>query len=97
MHGRVSDVGAGAVRIGEASATHIHLDLSARVARSVTISDSVLHDGGNVYKAGCGVLLQAAADSTVTHNEISMFRYTGISAGWDWGYGPTSDGNNKIR
>ena len=74
MHGRVEDVGAGAVRIGEASATHIHPDLPARVALNVTVSDSILHDGGNVYKAGCGVLLQAAANSIVTHNEISMFR-----------------------
>jgi hypothetical protein len=43
-----------------------------------------------------GVLLQAAADCTITHNEVSMFRQTGISAGWRWNYGPTSDGNNTI-
>ena len=36
------------------------------------------------------------AESSVTHNDISVFRYTGISAGWDWSYGPTADGNNEI-
>ena len=82
-HGRVEDVGAGAVRIGDLSKAHPDPD-PARVSRNVTVSDSILHDGGNIYKAGCGVLLQAAADCTITHNEISMFRYTGISAGWDW-------------
>ena len=43
-----------------------------------------------------GVLLQAAANCAVTHNEISSFRQTGISAGWRWDYGPTSCGNNTI-
>ena len=85
-------MGAGGVRIGEASS--FENGTAARTARNVTVADSVLRDGGNVFRAGMGVLLQAAADSTVTHNEIAVFRQTGISAGWRWNYGPTSDGNN---
>ena len=91
-HGRVLDVGAGGVRIGEA----VSMDSDERKAENVLVSDSVIRDGGHIYRAGCGVLLQAAANTTVTHNEISVFRYTGISAGWDWSYGPTADGNNTI-
>ena len=95
LRGRVLDMGAGGVRIGEASS--FENGTAARTARNVTVADSVLRDGGNVFRAGMGVLLQAAADSTVTHNEIAVFRQTGISAGWRWNYGPTSDGNNVSR
>jgi hypothetical protein len=91
-NGRVLDVGAGGVRIGEP--TSVASD--AQQALHVTITDSVIRDGGHVYRAGCGVLLQAAAESTVTHNDISVFRYTGVSVGWMWSYGPTSNGNNTI-
>ena len=96
VHGRVRDVGAGAVRIGEPRALPAHPDPALRVARNVRVSDSVLHDGGNIYRAGTGVLLQVAEGVTIEHNEISMFRYTGVSIGWTWQYGPTNDGNNTV-
>jgi hypothetical protein len=94
LHSRVIDMGAGGVRIGEA--TDLENGTEFRTARNITVADCIIHDGGNVFRAGMGVLLQAAADCTITHNEVSMFRQTGISAGWRWNYGPTSDGNNTI-
>ena len=93
-HSKVLDMGAGGVRIGEE--TDLENGTEHRTARNVTVADCVIHDGGNVFRAGMGVLLQAAADCTITHNEVSMFRQTGISAGWRWNYGPTSDGNTTI-
>lgn len=92
--GRILDMGAGGIRIGEAVSFENHTE--NRTVRNVIVEDSVLHDGGNVFRAGMGVLLQAAADCTITHNEVSMFRQTGISLGWRWNYGPTSDGNNTV-
>jgi hypothetical protein len=91
-YGRVLDVGAGGVRIGEAASQ----DSDERKAMNVLVSDSVIRDGGHIYRSGCGILMQAVANATVTHNDISVFRYTGVSAGWDWSYGPTADGNNTI-
>lgn len=92
--GRLLDMGAGGVRIGEAVSFENHTD--NRTVRNITVEDAVLHDGGNVFRAGMGVLLQAAADCTITHNEVSMFRQTGISLGWRWNYGPTSNGNSTV-
>lgn len=33
---------------------------------------------------------------TVNNNEISYFKYTGVSVGWTWGYALTNIANNKI-
>ena len=93
-HGRIEDLAAGGVRIGEASGYENGTEL--RTARNVTVTDTVIRDGGNVFRAGMGVLMQAAADCTVTHNTVAMFRQTGISVGWKWNYGVTSNGNNTI-
>jgi hypothetical protein len=93
-HGRIEDLAAGGVRIGEASGYENGTEF--RTARNVTVTDTVIRDGGNVFRAGMGVLMQAAADCTVTHNTVAMFRQTGISVGWKWNYGVTSNGNNTI-
>ena len=45
---------------------------------------------------GCGVLAQAVSNTTVSHNDIRHFAYTGISLGWTWNYVPTSNGNNEV-
>jgi hypothetical protein len=106
--GRVEDTGAGAMRLGEAG--HGTCDNgnkeapgrgaywcnATRTARNITVADSVLHDGGHIMKEGGGILLQVAANCTITHSSISAFRYTGITVGWSWNYGPTATGNNTI-
>jgi hypothetical protein len=80
----VHDLGAGAIRIGSPSGT-------APLTTGITVSDNVLTDGGYVYQEGCGVLSQnSVANIHILHNEISYFRYTGVSTGWTWGYGPTA-------
>ena len=48
-----------------------------------------MSDGGHVCQEGCGILAQNIGNSTLTHNEIGHFRYTGVSTGWTWGYGHT--------
>jgi hypothetical protein len=53
------------------------------------VIDNVLTDGGHFYQEGCGVLAQDASNTVIAHNEISFFRYTGVSTGWTWGYAQT--------
>lgn len=80
----MTDLGAGGVRIGTMSGT-------SQATSGITVSDNVLSHGGFVYQEGCGVLSQNSVSNVrIMHNEISYFRYTGVSTGWTWGYGPTA-------
>ncbi|TVS19906.1 MAG: right-handed parallel beta-helix repeat-containing protein [Planctomycetaceae bacterium] len=90
---RVHDLGAGAVRIGEPSSpSHDWQAVEYNV-----VDNCFLHNGGNVFPAGCGILLQRASHNEITHNEISDFYYTGISVGWSWGYAESSAHHNIVR
>lgn len=82
----MSDLGAGGVRIGSQTGD----------AHNISLTDSTLEDGGHVWRQGCGVLMQAANGSTVSHNIIRRFSYTGISVGWQWGFGRTGNANSVI-
>ena len=42
------------------------------------------------------MLAQAVAHTSITHNSISDFLYTGVSLGWSWGYAPTSTHDNIV-
>lgn len=80
--------GAGGVRIGAG----IHgLPSPGDVAVGVVVEDTVIEDGGHVHREGCGVLMQAAQNCTVTHNSIGNLYYTGVSMGWTWNYVATGE------
>lgn len=82
----LTDLGSGAVRLGRGHA----VDATAKPeSEGHLIADNVMRDGGHVCQEGCGILAQNIGNSTLTHNEIGHFRYTGISTGWTWGYGRT--------
>ena len=106
-HSEVSDTGAGSVRVGEAGdgacvpayAAFNQSDYwcdEKRIATNVTIADSTLDDGGNIWPESSGILMQVARNCTLTHNEIHTHRHSGISNGWSWTYGYTKTGGNHI-
>ena len=107
-HSFIFDTGAGGVRVGETGdgacvpANSPFPEQSdywcneTRVVHNVTVADSVITQGGNIWPEAPGILLQVADRSIITHNEINTYRYTGISAGWSWTYGQTRSGYNEI-
>ena len=62
-----------------------------------TIADCTLKHGGQYWHSAVGVLVMDSARNRVLHNEIADFNYTGVSAGWVWGYGPTQAFDNLIE
>eukprot|EP00041_Stephanoeca_diplocostata_P021703 m.510180 g.510180 ORF g.510180 m.510180 type:complete len:748 (-) comp21889_c0_seq42:33-2276(-) len=85
----ISDVGSGGVRIGIGHGADGNNNPADQVLGNY-VANNVMSDGGHVYQQGCGVLAQNVGNTTITHNEIHHFRYTGVSTGWTWGYGPTN-------
>jgi hypothetical protein len=78
-------LGAGGVRAGETS----YENDSVGVVTGLLITDNAVEDSGYTVEAGAGVLVHQATSSAVEHNHIHNLKYTGVSTGWTWGYGPT--------
>lgn len=100
-HSIVEDIGAGAVLLGDEAwkaAGYQKLDLKDRrpYCERLHVRNSILRHGGRVLEAGVGVLIAQASGCEIVHNDIYDFRYTGVSAGWTWGYAPTPVRDNRI-
>lgn len=87
------DLGAGGVKIGEMT---IRPDISD-ITSKITIDNNIIRDGGHVFPCAVGIIIFNSSDNKLTHNEISDLRYSGISAGWVWGYEESPSKHNMIE
>ncbi len=89
----MSDLGGGGVKLGDPKIPSSKEEATA----GNLIRDNHIHDIGNVYAPGVGVWIGQSSNNTVSHNEINDTFYSGISAGWTWGYGPSAAHGNVIE
>ena len=87
------DLGGGGVKLGPLGIEHE----PELVSRANVVRECFIGHGGRLHPAAIGVFLGETPDNVVEHNEIFDLYYTGISAGWVWGYGASINTGNQIR
>lgn len=83
------NLGLSAVKVGDFGAKPDNL-----IARNNTISNNIIQTGGLIFPSAPGIVLYFTAGNKVMHNDISDFKYSGISNGYTWGKVATPNSNN---
>jgi len=93
LHCYMHDLGAGGVKIGET----IIRENNELLTHNIKVDNNIITDGGHVFPCAVGIIIFNASDNTLSHNEISDLRYSGISVGWVWGYKFSPSKRNRIE
>jgi hypothetical protein len=69
----------------------------AKLAQGNTFSNNILAHGGIECYGAVGIFVGLTAATTVSHNEVYDWPYSGISVGWQWNPQPTVCRENVIE
>jgi hypothetical protein len=92
-HCYMHDLGAGGIKIGET----VIRQKPEEITNNIIIDNNIIRDGGHVFPCAVGIIIFNASDNKLIHNEIADLRYSGISAGWVWGYDYSPSKRNMIE
>ncbi|MBI3923241.1 MAG: right-handed parallel beta-helix repeat-containing protein [Armatimonadetes bacterium] len=70
---------------------------SPAVPRNNRIANNYVHACGVDYLGAVGIWVGFTDGTAIAHNELHDLPYSGISVGWEWNQGPTSNKNNLIE
>ena len=62
----------------------------------ITVTGCLVSGYGQVFNQSVGIHLTYGDHCTIAGNEIKDGNYSGISAGWSWGYDPQANSHNVI-
>jgi hypothetical protein len=88
----VYDTGAGGIRVGLAN----QADTTTATAYN-TVRANRIHATGYQFPGAVGIWLGQTPYNTVEDNLIGDTTYSGISVGWNWGYGTSLSHHNQIN
>ena len=91
----IHDVGGGGVYLSEGSPRKPD---DALLTAHNTVGNNFIHDGGHLFRAGCGVFLGGSASyNHIVHNEICDLSWMGVHLGWSWtGKAPAHTHHNEV-
>lgn len=89
---RISDVGGGAIKIGEP----VYRERDLEVAGHNVVTDNIIADGCATYLGAPGIWVGQSGFNTIAHNEIRGAWEWAISVGWVWNYMPPTRSRNNF-
>ncbi|MCE5267954.1 MAG: right-handed parallel beta-helix repeat-containing protein, partial [Planctomycetaceae bacterium] len=89
----IQDMAGGGIRIGDERIS----PSDAQATGHCTIDNNIIRSGGRLDRGSVGIWIGQSGYNQITHNDVADFYYTGISAGWSWGYDENPAHDNRIE
>ncbi|MBL7113293.1 MAG: right-handed parallel beta-helix repeat-containing protein [Bacteroidales bacterium] len=87
-----TDIGAGAVKIGEPKVCELDIEET----KETLVSDNYLRDMGKGALGAAGIWIGQSSKNVISHNDITGSLMWAVSVGWTWSYFPLQRTRDNI-